>query len=273
MNNQYASGTNIKEESHAVRSTSATPNMSNASASSSVKPQILQNATNLSNRVLAKPTSKLQQSVANTTPINVAKNPKLSLPTHLTQQRRSNTLNTKSKYRSQIIDASSSHYLSDKTLKNVKSYSLTNFFAESADFLFKFNHQTIASNKVTVSNALHLNRKLDSLLEFIRINLKVPMCPLELFGMTSIEPQANVSPQALFVVERIEFVCKRLNDEMLKLIHYFLFNSKSADDLGVHKHTTHPNTPINSLTIIDLLCLAFQICFELFLLRDSYLLL
>ena len=191
------------------------------------------------------------------------------MPPILIQQRRSNVLNTKSKYRTQLMANTSNR--SEKILKNDKSYMLTNLFAESADFLFKFNHQILLLNRITIPNGLILTKRLNSLHEFIAINLKIPLDSRELFGCSI---SSTSSEQALFVVDRIEFVSKRLNDEMLKLIHYFLFNSKSIDIANhSHKITSHLNRPINSLAIVDLLCLSFQICFDLFLLRTSYILL
>jgi hypothetical protein len=217
---------------------------------------------------LAKPTSKIG---SNGTPTNSSKTIKVTtttaIPPLILQQKRSQILNTKSKYRSQLLINMSN--CNEKILKNGKSYMFTNLFAESADFLFKFNHQIILLNKITIPNGLNLTKKLTSLYEFISINLKIPLDSKDLFGSSS-----TTNDQTLFVIDRIEFVSKRLNDEMLKLIHYFLCNSKSAEaDNYSHKITSNLNRPINSLAIVDLLCLSFHICFDLFLLRTSYILL
>jgi hypothetical protein len=250
--------------------------------------------------VLAKPTSKLNQAATSTggTPTNSSKNLKTTttttttaaattLPPHLIQQKRLNTLNTRSSYRSKLMANNMSNSNEKLLTKTDKSYTLTNQFAESADFLFKFNHQILVLNKITVANGLSLTKMLNNLHEFIEVNLKNPLDSKELFGYIAAPssssslsatntahpppPPPSSSDQTLFVVERIEFVSRRLNDEMLKLINYFLFNSKNVNE--TLKVTSYLNRPINSLAVIDFLCLAFQICYNLFLLRTSYILL
>jgi len=239
--------------------------------------------------VLAKPTSKLNQAATSTggTPTNSSKNLKttiaaITLPPHLIQQKRLNTLNTRTAYRSKLMANNMSNSSEKLLTKTDKSYTLTNQFAESADFLFKFNHQILVLNKITVANGLSLTKMLNNLHEFIEVNLKNPLESKELFGIiaapptsslsaTTTAPNPSSSDQTLFVVERIEFVSRRLNDEMLKLINYFLFNSKNVNE--TLKVTSYLNRPINSLAVIDFLCLAFQICYNLFLLRTSYILL
>ena len=258
MNNPTTPIANMKEETARLTSSSA-----NVNSNTSTKPQVFQNTTNLSNRVLAKPISKLQLS---TTPTNSVKMNKQIVPHMTSMPKRAHTLNTKTKHRLELIDRSFTLYQPKYNISsNDKSYLITDLFAESADFLFKFNNQISNLKNFTISNSSILVKKLNFLIEFIQINLKAPLNSSQLFGKTT---NQNSSVQSfLFHMERIEHVTKRLNDEILKLINYLL------DTKNYFSIVQKPIATYSNMSIIDLICLSFKICFELFLFRTSFFLL
>jgi hypothetical protein len=139
------------------------------------------------------------------------------------------------------------------------------------------------TQRISNINATNLNKKLASLQDFLKRNTK-----------TKANTKSTCSLVLATLTERIEFVSNRLNDELIKLINYCMSNSSVHDSADAHtlkpNHTesihsivslassqsklmsSNLNKPVSSLVVIDLLCLAFQICFDLFLFRVSYLL-
>lgn len=139
------------------------------------------------------------------------------------------------------------------------------------------------TQKISNINATNLNKKLTSLQDFLKCNTK-----------TKANTKSTCSLMLATLTERIEFVSNRLNDELIKLINYCMSNSSihdSANGQSIKLNQTESinsivslassqsklissnlNKPVSSLVVIDLLCLAFQICFDLFLFRVSYLL-
>ena len=237
VNNQITSNSNIKEDTSRLTSSSS----SNSTTPNNIKPQVFQNTTNLSNRVLAKPISKLQQLTNTTAPsINTTTNaPKNNLKQHRSSitsiQKRSNTLNTKTTYRLQLIDKS---FAQTQTISNNdKIYSITDLFAESSDYLFNFNNQLIIQKNISISNISSLRKKLKCLIEFVEVQVKAPLNTSDKKNndsvqMTSASPPPPPPPPQFslqsftFAIERIEYVTKRLNDEMLRLIDFFFWIQK-----------------------------------------------
>lgn len=148
--------------------------------------------------------------------------------------------------------------------QEIKFYKITDNFAETANFVFRFNNSTkqIETCKITNLNVSNLNKKLLELNEFLKENL-TKIC--------------KNSPDLQVNTERVEFVSTRLNDELLKLIEFCLKTScNDFEDTNLAKldanNLENNSKPANYRSFIDLLGMAFEICFHLFLFRCNFLL-
>jgi hypothetical protein len=164
---------------------------------------VLQNSTNLS--VKPKPV------VSKQTPM---------LPKKQAVLKRNCSLNTKTHNRVKLVDFDStgSDAKTESLINNDKIYILTDLFAETANYLYKFNVIVLSNaptQKISSVNAANLNKKLISLQDFLKYNTKTKTATSALMLAT--------------LTERIEFVSNRLHDELIKLINYCMSNSSIHD--------------------------------------------
>lgn len=135
-------------------------------------------------------------------------------------------------------------------------YSITDHFAETTNYLKKCNAEI--TNKSKVINVHSLSNKLVELKDFIQLNLN-----------------EHVFIQIL-MIDRIEFVSNGLNDELSKLIDFCLKTTTVNIPFPDGTTATCPEGKLSSTemkkSFIDVLCLSFEISFNLFIFRASYLL-
>jgi len=200
-------------------------------------------------------------------------------------------------------------------------YEITDLFAEHSNYLYKFNSLTFLNHRITNLNVVNLNKKLADLLEFMKSDLKSKFANC----LKTQQPQSELSNSSSSqnkIIERIEFVSNRLNNELIKLLTYCLNSYNNYDDtndlytsnhnnnnnnnnksetcssmttttslannsssITLHSLSNNLNTtnnskqsinnsakPATNFSIIDILCMSFEICFQLFLFRLNYLL-
>lgn len=255
--------------------------------------QILQNTTNLQQQVkpiIAKPQINNNNSIIKTSesmPKLFNQQNKLSFENQLKSNafKRNCILNTKYKKnynnKSENLNFTINNTIISKSEinKNDQLYELTDLIAESTNYLFKFNSSN--NEKISNSNITNVNKKLTLLYDYIKKNFKSTSQTNStfLFSFFNIQPSnvslssgslhANTLPTSL-IIERIDFVINRLNEEIVKLINYLLYASSLAQENNTISNKQPTIKPADSFSIIDLLCLAFDIYFNLFLFRVSY---
>lgn len=158
--------------------------------------------------------------------------------------------------RSQVTH--SNHQRTHDDDDDTKFYQVTDYFAETANYLATFNEnvlKTQRSNTTPINLSLFMSR-LGDLAAYTRVNLnsKLASSPL--------------------TIERIEFVTTRLSDELVKIVDYCL---KATSNLNWIDSTPTdvnpvPRSSMNCKPFIDVLCAAYEINFNLFLYRFNHLL-
>jgi hypothetical protein len=140
----------------------------------------------------------------------------------------------------------------------------------------------------------NLSDQLNDLLEFISYKSETKTIPNDFFtcvnllssttsgGASSSSSSSFTSDSSLIlIIERVEFVSNKLNEELVKLIKYclnaslkdglVLNNTPAAGEATKKQHSSFKTSPASIISIVDLLCLSFEASYSLFLFRVKFL--
>jgi hypothetical protein len=192
-----------------------------------------------------------------------------------------------------------------ETKTNEKIYKLIDLFSESECVLNEFNKSTNLLEKTLLSETIvnmnatnscfqNLSDQLNDLLEFISYKSETKTIPNDFFtcanllssttsgGASSSSSSSFTSDSSLIlIIERVEFVSNKLNEELVKLIKYclnaslkdglVLNNTPAAAAATKNQHSSFKTSPASIISIVDLLCLSFEASYSLFLFRVKFL--